>query len=54
MKYAIEAWTIANKDDEEPAPTEMVDSKEFDTRQEAKEKAFDWLEAGYYVRLWHR
>ncbi len=54
LVYAMEAWTVAGTDDEEPQPTEMVDGAEFKGKWEALEWAWARLEEGYHVRMWTR
>jgi len=54
VKYAVEAWTVEDPDNEEPVETEMVDAVEFDKIEDAKVWAWARMEEGFFVRLWRR
>ena len=54
MVYAIEVWTVHSADDEEQAPTEMVECREFENQSHALYWAWARMEEGFFVRLFRR
>lgn len=52
MVYAVEAWTIP--EGEEPCEEWMIDSTEFEDKQEAMEWVWERLEEGYAIRMYRR
>jgi hypothetical protein len=54
VTYAIEAWTFPTDGDEEPCEQELVKTEEFTNLWQAQSHAWDWMEEGFFVRMWRR
>lgn len=54
MIFAVEAWTVNGADEEESAPTEMVECQEFAGELDARDWAWEKMEEGFFVRMFRR